>query len=80
MAFVKVVGRSEIYNFRIQRFVHLYSKMEFFNIKYGCTVTVSAGASLRHDVARARAQHPSASALEATVGRSSPLSQATHLP
>jgi hypothetical protein len=54
--------------------------MEFFNFKYGCTVTVSAGASLRHDVARARAQRPSASALEATVGRSSPLSQATHLP
>jgi hypothetical protein len=71
MAFVKVVGGSEIYNFRIQSFVHLYSKNWSFSISNTCTLS-------RCRPERSRA--PSAFAPEATAGRGNPPSQATHLP
>jgi hypothetical protein len=61
--------------------------MEFFNFKSEYTVTVSAGASPRYDVTRARAprvapapRSTSASAPEATTGRGSQPSQAAYLP
>jgi hypothetical protein len=71
MAFVKVVGGSEIYNFRIQSFVHLYSKNWSFSISNTCTLS-----RCRPE----RSHAPSASAPEATAGRGNPPSQATHLP
>jgi hypothetical protein len=39
MVFVKVVGGSEIYNFRIQSFVHLYSKNWSFSISNAGTLS-----------------------------------------
>jgi hypothetical protein len=39
MAFVKVVGGSEIYNFRIQNFVHFYSKIWSFSSSNTGTMT-----------------------------------------
>jgi hypothetical protein len=50
MTFVKVVGGREIYNFRIQRFVHLYSKNGDFQFQkqvHGHGVGRSAAAPRR---------------------------------
>jgi hypothetical protein len=39
MAFVKIVDGSEIYNFRIQSFVHLYSKKWSYSLSNRCSAT-----------------------------------------
>jgi hypothetical protein len=65
MAFVKVVGGTEIYNFCIQSFVHFSKKFWSKSISNRRSTNYKwAGRALRYDVARTarRARAPVASA------------------
>jgi hypothetical protein len=62
MAFVNVVGGSEIYNFHIQCFGHLYSKfLSKLCSNRGSAKPKFAGPTLRRDVASRRHARTSAS-------------------
>jgi hypothetical protein len=89
MAFVKVVGGIEIYNFRIQSFVHFYTIFwSFSNSNSGPAARSgpNAAAPRRHACSRAahRARAPAGLGIRATrrprphAGRGVPLPHAPH--